>query len=542
MPQVDVLIRGGRVIDGTGSPWFYGDVAIAGDRIVDVVPQGSISAESVPEIVDATDLVVCPGFIDIQSHSHMPLMIDGRSVSKLTQGVTTEIMGESWTPAPFGGKIEDPFANSLFAHRVPEWQERARTWTRFRDWLQAMIEHGVSPNVGSFLGGGTLRQFGMGMKMGKPLAEDVAAMRSAMRQAMEDGAFGVSYALIYPPDAYASTHEIVQMCEVISEFGGLYITHLRSESKQLLEGIQEALEIARRADVPVEIYHLKASGKGNWHLMPEAIELIDRARADGVDVTADMYPYAASGTGLTSVLPPWAAEGAGYFANLRDAEMRNRIRHEMLNPSVDWEPLGDGPESVMPIGFQQPENQAYVGKRLSEIATLRDQPWVDAVIDLLLSEEQRVSTIYYKMTEENLELQLPLPWVKISTDAGGYDPSWAKALGPVHPRAYGTYPRVLGKYVREQGIIALEDAIFKMSWAVASRLRLNDRGQLGRGFLADVVVLDPATIRDRATFENPHQFSSGVRDVWVNGVRVLRDGASTGATPGRIVNGPGWNG
>ena len=540
MTEVDVLIRGGRVIDGTGSPWSYADVAIAGDRVIDVVPPCSIPDGAATEVIDATNMVVCPGFIDIQSHSHMPLMIDGRSVSKITQGVTTEIMGESWTPAPFGGRIEDPFANSLFSHRVPDWEKRARSWTRFRDWLEAMIDHGVSPNIGSFLGGGTLRQYARGMDMGESSAEEIQLMRDVVRRAMEGGAFGVSYALIYPPDTYASTQEIIRMCEVVRAYGGLYITHLRSESKHLLDGIREALEIARAADLPVEIYHLKASGKENWHLMPEAIELINRARDDGIDVTADMYPYTASGTGLTAVLPPWAAEGGGLFENLQDPHTRSRIRQEMLRPGTDWEPLGDGPESVMPIGFQRPELQQYVGKRLSEIAAQRDQSWVDAVFDLLLSEKQRVSTIYFKMTEENIRLQLPLPWIKISTDAGGYDPAWGEALGPVHPRAYGTYPRVLGKYVREEGILRLEEAIFKMTWAVASRLGLSERGQLTRGFLADVVVLDPLTVRDQATFEDPHRFSCGVRDVWVNGVRVVSDGASTGATPGRIVNGPGY--
>jgi N-acyl-D-amino-acid deacylase len=540
MPELDVLIKGGKVFDGTGRPWSYGDVAVTDDRIIGVVSPGAIANDTAREVIEATEMVVCPGFIDIQSHSHMPLMIDGRSVSKITQGVTTEIMGESWTPAPFGGKIKDPFANSLFSHRVPDWEKRARTWTRFRDWLEAMIDHGVSPNIGSFLGGGTLRQYGRGMTMGESSAADTATMRDVTRLAMEDGAFGVSYALIYPPDAYTSTQEIIKMCEVVSEYGGLYITHMRSESAHLLEGIQEALVIARAAKLPVEIYHLKASGKRNWHLMPEAIDLVNRARDDGVDATADMYPYTASGTGLTAVLPPWAAEGGSLFENLRDPQMRSRIRQEMLHPTAGWEPLGDGPESVMPIGFQRDEFKQYVGKRLSEIATLRGQSWVDTVFDLLVAEEQRISTIYFKMTEENIRLQLPLPWMKISTDAGGYDPSWGRALGPVHPRAYGTYPRVLGKYVREESILTLEDAIYKMTWAVAARLGVSDRGQLVKGFLADIVVLDPSTVRDQATFENSHQFSCGVRDVWVNGVRVLRDGVHTGATPGRIVNGPGF--
>jgi N-acyl-D-amino-acid deacylase len=539
MSNVDVLICGGKVVDGTGNPWFYGDVALSADRVVEVVPAGRFPPERAREVVDASGRVVCPGFIDIQSHSHMPLMIDGRSLSKITQGVTTEIMGEGWTPAPFGGKRDDPFADSLFTHRVPEWQKRARAWARFRDWLEAMVEHGVSPNIGSFLGGGTLRAYAKGLEMGPPSDDELETMRKVMHEAMADGAFGVAYALIYPPDAYANTDEIVEVCQVVHEYGGLYITHIRSERDQLIEAIEEALEIGRRADLPVEIYHLKASGKPFWHKMPDVIALINRARAEGLDVTADMYPYTASGTGLTSVLPPWAGAGGGYYANLRVPEMRAKIRAEVLNPSGDWEALADDPDTVMPIGFQKPENQQYVGKRLSEIAEMRSQEWVDAVIDLLLSEEQRISTIFFSMDEENLKLQLQQPWIKISTDAGGFDPEWAKALGPYHPRAYGTYPRVLGKYVREEGVVPLEDAIYKMTWAVASRLGLRERGLLCRGCYADVVIFDPQAIGDRATFEDPHQLSAGVRDVWVNGVRVVKDATHTGATPGRIVDGPG---
>lgn len=539
MTDFDVLIRGGKIVDGTGSPWFYGDVTLQGDRVAQVAPARRIAPDRAREVVDAAGMVVCPGFIDIQSHSHMPLMMDGRSLSKITQGVTTEIMGEGWTPSPFGGKIDDPMEHSLFAHRVPEWRERALTWTHFRDWLEAMIAHGVSPNIGSFLGGGTLRRYAKGMEMGQPSDDELATMRRVMREAMEDGAFGISYALIYPPDAYASRDEIVQVCKVVSTYGGVYITHIRSEEHQLVEAIEEALEIGRQADLPVEIYHLKASGERNWHKMPEAIALIDRARAEGLDVTADMYPYTASGTGLTSILPPWAAAGGGYYANLRDPEMRARIRAEVLNPSGDWEALAGDPSIVMPIGFQKPENQAYVGKRLPEIAAMRGQDWVDATIDLLLSEEQRISTIFFTMHGDNLKLQLQQPWIKISTDAGGFDPVWAKALGPYHPRAYGTYPRVLGKYVRKEGVITLEDAIQKMSGSVAARLGLRERGRLCQSCYADVVIFDPETIADRATFEEPHQLSVGVRDVWVNGVRVLEDGQHSGAKPGRIVDGPG---
>ncbi len=537
--SVDVLIKGARVIDGTGNPWFYGDVALAADRVLDVVPPGGIPDAQAGEVVDASGMVVCPGFIDIQSHSIIPLMVDGRCLSKITQGVTTEIMGEAWTPAPFGGKIADPLPPNFFGNRAPEWRERVRGWKRFRDWLEAMIEEGVSPNIGSFLGAGTLREYVKGMAMGKATADELVELRRVMEDAMQDGAFGVSYALIYPPDAYADTDEIVEVCKVVSRYNGLYITHLRSESDQFLEAVEEAFEIGRRARVPVEIYHLKASGEHNWHKIPQVIQMIDRARADGLDVTADMYPYTASGTGLTATLPPWAFADGKVFENLRDPQMRSRLRAEMLNPSGEWETMATNPEHIMPVGFERAEHQAYVGKRLSEIATARGEDWVETIFNLLAVEEQRISTIYFKMSEDNLRLQLQQPWIKVSTDAGGLDPAWAGKEGPTHPRAYGTYPRVLGKYVREEGVITLEDAVRKMSSAVADRLRLRDRGLLRRGFYADVAVFDPDTVGDRATFDASHQLSVGVRDVWVNGARVLANGEHTGATPGRIVEGPG---
>jgi N-acyl-D-aspartate/D-glutamate deacylase len=358
---------------------------------------------------------------------------------------------------------------------------------------------------------------------------------------MEEGAFGVAYALIYPPDAFVDTDEIVDVCTVVAEYGGTYITHMRSEADGFLEALEETIAIGRRSGAAVEIYHLKASGKRNWPKMAQAIERINAARADGLDITADMYPYLAGGTGLASVLPPWVAEGGKFFERLRDADARVRIRKEVLNPSGDWEAMADlaGPEGVVPLEFKKPENQEYVGKSLAEIAGMRGQHWVDTAMDLLVSEESLIGTVYFMMSEDNVALQLRQPWIKISTDAGGLDPAWAKAHGPTHPRAYGTYPRVLGKYVREEQLLTLEDAIRKMSGAVAHRLGLQDRGLLQPGCYADVVVFDPETIGDRATFIDSHQLSVGVRDVWINGGRVIAGGSHTGATPGRIVEGPG---
>ncbi len=538
--NIDVLIHNAKIIDGTGNPWFHGDIAIQGDRLLDVAPPGRIPAEAAHEVVDATGMVACPGFIDILSHSHIPLMHDPRDLSKITQGVTTEIMGEGWTPAPVGEHIKDPFQNLSQKQRalIAEWIEPAKGWSRFRSWLDALVERGVSPNIGSFLGGGTLREYAKGQQMGTPTSDELETMRRVMAEAMEDGALGVSYALIYPPDTFASTEELVEVATVASHYGGIYVTHMRSEGDQLLEAIDEAVEIGRRARLPVEIYHLKATGKHNWYKMSAAIAHIQTARDAGVDVTADMYPYTGSGTGLDSVLPPWLAEGGLYFERLADPGVQERVRAEVLAPSGAWEALahGIGPEGVMPVGFEQPENLQYAGKRLSEIATMRRQHWLDAVITLLLSERQRIFTIYFGIDEANLSLTLQQPWVKISTDAGGVDPAWAKDLGPTHSRAYGTYPRVLAKYVREEKLLTLEDAIRKMSGSVAARVGLRDRGLLRPGCYADVVIFDAETIADRATFDNPHQLSTGIRDVWVNGARVVKDGQHTGATPGRVVS------
>jgi N-acyl-D-amino-acid deacylase len=440
--EIDLLIRNGRVVDGTGNPWFQADVAVRGDRIVAVAPPGRIEPRNAREVVDASGCVVSPGFIDIQSHSIYPLMRDGRSLSKIAQGVTTEIMGEGWTPAPFGGRISEPIPSAYFARRLPEWEERARQWRRFRDWLEAMLERGVSPNIGSFLAGGTLREYVKGYDMSPASPDEITGMRRLVAEAMEDGAFGVAYALIYPPDAYASTDEIVEICREVARWGGLYITHIRSEGERLFEALEEAIQIGQQAGIPVEIYHLKASGRRNWWKFPSVLERIERARRDGIDVTADVYPYTAAGTGLVSVLPPWVAAGGRFYENLRDPAMRERIRREVTNPSGDWEALGTeaGPEGIMPVGLHHPSLLRFVGKRLSEIAAERGQDWIDAAIDLLSIEGRNIFTIYFVMDETNVRAALRQPWIKVATDAGGLDPAWARAEGPVHPRAYGTYP------------------------------------------------------------------------------------------------------
>lgn len=539
--RFDVVIRGARIVDGTGNPWRYGDVALAGDRVAAVSQPGSLNGA---EVVDAEGMIVAPGFIDIHSGSIVSLMRDGRSLSKVTQGVTTEIMGEKWTPAPCGGRTGED--NSLgFMRTFPElepWRERMTKWRRFGDWLDAMVEHGVSPNIGSFVGGGTVRSLVKGMDEGEATPDELEAMRAVVDDAMEDGAFGVAYALIYPPDAFVGTDELVGVCEAVARRGGVYITHMRSEADEFLEALEETLEIGRRTGVSVEIYHLKVCGKANWPKMTEAIARIDAARASGLDVTSSMYPYIAGGTGLSSIFPPTFAAGGKFYENLRDPATAARMKEEVHHPSGGWEPLGNlaGPEGVYPVGLHAPQTRQYIGKSLAEIAALMGKDWVDVAIDLLVAEQQRIGTVYFLMSEENLKLQLRQPWIKLGTDAGGVDPAWAEPQGPTHPRAYGTYTRVLGKYVREEKVLTMEDAIRKMTSSVAARLSIPDRGVLREGYLADVVVFDPETVGDRSTFEDSHRLSTGIRDVWINGARVIANGEHTGAKPGRIVRGPGW--
>jgi N-acyl-D-amino-acid deacylase len=535
----DLIIEGGRVIDGTGNPWFHGDVAVVGERVARVAPAGMLRDAPARERVDARGRVVAPGFIDIISHSRGALLDgDGRVVSKVTQGITTEIMGESTSNAP---------ANELTLGDVdlsnPVVREQATRFfgpRGFDAWLQAMDASGMAVNAGSFVGGGTLRRYAKGMAQGVPTPAELDTMRAAMRRAMEDGAFGLATSLIYAPGNFATTGELIEIARSMAPYGGVYITHLRSEGDRFLEALDEAIRIGHEGGVPVEVYHLKAAGQRNWPLAGPAIAKIDSARAAGLDITADLYPYPAAGTGLTACLPTWAAADGLLLDNLRDPAMRARIRAEMVAEYSDWENfcMLAGPESVMVLGLRRPEHQEWAGRRLSEIAEARGQHWADAAIDLILAEEGRVSTMYFLMSEENVALKLRQPWISFGTDAGGSDPATARGL--THPRAYGTYPRILGRYVREEGVITLEEAVRKASSAVAARLAIRDRGLLREGMFADIVVFDPETVGDRATYEEPHQLSVGIEHVFVNGVAVVRHGQHTGALPGRIVRGPGY--
>lgn len=534
----DLVIAGGRVVDGTGNAWFHGDVAIRGDRIVRVARRGQLNRPRARRVIDATGMVVAPGFVDIQSHSRDAFLSgDARVVSKVTQGITTEIMGEGWTDAPSNHLTmraegsADPGAGGAPRFRGP---------TAFGDWLEAMRVRGVSANIGSFVGATTVRMYAKGAAPGPASPAELDSMRAVMRDAMRQGAFGLASALIYPPGTFASTDELVEVSRAMAPSGGVYITHMRSEADSLIEAIREAIAIGERAGVPVEIYHLKAAGRRNWPKMSHAIALIDSARARGLDVQADMYAYVAGGTGLASCAPPWASENGRLFENLRDPATRRRITAEMRQEHVPWENLCmlATPEGVMAVGFRNSDNLQYEGLRLTEIAARRGTDWADAVVDLVLSEPGRLGGLFFIASEENLALQMRQPWMKFGTDAGGFDPDSARSL--THPRAYGNFPRVLGRYVRDERVLGLEDAIRKMSSAVTTRLGIRDRGLLLEGMYADVVVFDPATVGDRATYERPHQLSVGMLHVLVNGVEVVRGGRHTGAKPGMVVRGSGY--
>jgi N-acyl-D-amino-acid deacylase len=530
----DVVIDGGRIVDGTGNAWYPADVGIRGDRIATIALPGALSGEPAGQRIDARGKVVAPGFIDIQSHSRGSFLGsgDGRVVSKVTMGVTTEIMGESTTNGPSSPAMLESAGQ----------QVGATQFSTFGEWIEAMERHGASVNFGSFVGASTIRVLGMGMAMGAAGSPERRLMQQAVRESMRSGAFGVASALVYPPGNFASTDELISINAAAAPFGGVYITHMRSEADNYLEAIDEAIEIGTGAGVPVEIYHLKAAGQRNWYKATLAVAKIDSARAAGVDIQANMYPYTAGGTGLDACFPPWASADGRLFENLADTETRARIRQEIEHQTEPWESFCTlaTPEGTMPLGLDLPEHRKYRGWWLADIAEDMGKDWIDTAFDLVLLERQRVSTMYFLMSEENVAMQLAQPWIKFGTDAGGMDP--ATATGLAHPRAYGTFTRILGKYVREQGVLELEDAVRKMTSAVATRLKIRDRGLLHEGYYADVVVFDPRSVTDHATYEEPHQLSTGVEHVLVNGVAVVRDAVHTGAMPGRAVRGPGWTG
>jgi len=534
----DTIIVGGTVYDGLGGAPMMADVGIRGDRIAEI---GDLSTAEADTIIDAKGKAVSPGFINMLSWAVTSLLHDGRALSDLKQGVTLEVFGEGVSMGPLdeAGKkywSENPYRDQTYTVQ----------WDTLGGYLEHLEDKGVSPNVASFVGATTIRTNQIGAENRAPTPDELALMKAEVATAMEEGALGLGSSLIYAPAFYAKTEELIALAEVVGRYDGMYISHMRSEGNRFLEALEELITIAREAKIPAEVYHLKAAGKENWHKMDQAIARIEAARAEGLKITADMYTYQAGATGLDAAMPPWVQEG-GYDAwaeRLKDPEIRARVKAEMKTPTDEWENLmlAAGYDGVLLAGFQNPELRHLVGKRLSEVAAERGQDPEDVAMDLVIEDGSRVGTIYFLMSKENMYKQAVLPWLSFGSDSAALDPAQDAPFGNPHPRAYGNFARVLGLFVREEKLMPLEEAIRKLTHLPATNLKIRERGSLQVGNYADVVVFDPATVQDHSTFEASHALSSGVEHVLVNGGHVIKDGAHTGATPGRVVRGPGWLG
>jgi N-acyl-D-amino-acid deacylase len=528
------------IYDGLGGEPFTGDIAIDEDRIALVAPGGLPDATGVVE-VDATGMAVAPGFVNMLSWATESLLVDGRGESDVVQGVTLEVMGEGWSMGPLTDEMRQDEIKQQgdLKYDIP--------WTTLGEYLEHLESRGVSLNVASFVGATTVRIHELGYEDRSPTAEELERMKELVREAMREGAMGVGSSLIYAPAFYAQTDELVALASAAGEFGGTYISHIRSEGNQILRALEELILIAREADVPAEVYHLKPAGQENWPKRDDVIARIEAARAEGLRITADMYLYTAGATGLDAAMPPWVQEG-GYEAwaeRLRDPEIRKRVLVEMATPTDEWESLyqaAGSADRVILIGFRTDELKPLTGRTLAEVAEMRGTSPEATAIDLVIENGADVGTVYFLMSEDNVRRNIELPWVSFGSDAGALSPEGVFLESNPHPRAYGNFARLLGRYVRDEGVIPLPEAVRRLTSFPAGNLGITDRGRLASGFHADVVVFDPGTVTDHATFEAPHQLATGVRHVWVNGEQVLRDGVHTGATPGRVVRGPGWTG
>ena len=534
----DVLIRNGTVYDGSGGEPVLADVAINGDVIVGV---GSLPDARGRTEIDAAGLAVAPGFINMLSWANTSLLADGRSQSDIRQGVTLEVLGEGTSMGPL---------NDAMKREMKERQGHIRydvAWTTLGEYLEHLETRGVSTNVASFVGNSTVRTYVIGREDRRATPAELEQMRALVEQAMQEGAMGVSSALIYVPSCYADTDELVALAEVAAEYGGIYVSHIRNEGGGLLEALEEFITIARRADVPAEVYHFKASGRDNWHKLDDAIARIEDARADGLRITANMYTYHASSTGLYAIMPPWVQEGghAAWVQRLKDPAVRARLRQEMNLDTTEWEndwvAVGE-PGNILLVGFRNDALKPLTGKSLAEVAALRGTSPEETAMDLVIEDDSGVECVFFTMSEDNIRKKIRQSWMSFCSDGASMAAEGVFLNRGTHPRAYGSFARLLGKYVRDEQIIPLKEAIRRLTSQPASTLGLDRRGSLQPGYYADVVVFDPTTIRDNATFDRPHQYATGMHHVLVNGVPVLRDGEHTGATPGRFVRGPGWTG
>ena len=534
-PPFDVIIKGGTVYDGTGAEGRVTDIAIRGDRIAGI---GDLANATAKTTIDARGLAVAPGFINMLSWSTESLIQDGRSQSEIRQGVTTEIMGE--------GNSMGPLNDRMKARYVREQKDIKYDikWNTLAEYLRYLEKRGVSCNVASFLGATTVREYVIGLEDKQPNPEQLEQMRELVRKEMEAGALGIGTSLIYPPAFYAKTDELIELCKVAAKYQGKYISHMRSEGNQLLESLDELIRISREAGIPAEIYHIKAAGEKNWPKEDQLLARIEAAQKEGLKITADMYTYTAAGTGLDACLPPWTEDG-GYpalFKRLRDPATREKIAAEVRIDSDAWENLylaAGSPDKILLAGFKSEKLKPLTGKSLAEVAKMRGKDPIETIMDLLSEDESRIDTMYFLMSEENVRKELTKPWISFGSDEASQAPEGVFLKSNPHPRAYGNFARVLGKYARDEKVLTLPEAVRRLSALPATNLGLDHRGFVQEGMFADVVVFDPATIADRATFDKPHQYAVGMKHVFVNGVQVLKDGEHTGAKPGRALWGPG---